>query len=217
MAHTKRQLAELAAQLTELPAENDGMLLSEFDGFVAGLLVCPELILPGEWLPVVWGAENAPTFEDIGQAQATIDAVTAHYNRVSRALAAPDAEYEAIFDSDPANGEIVWGPWICGFERAMCLRPDCWEATLDCDDEEVQAAIPMILALYAIDTGATELDDAALDELDAIAPELIPETVLTLNNWSRGRWKRSAASNLDRPPMGPTHVGRNDRCPCGSE
>ena len=39
------------------------MLLEELDGFIAGPLVCPELIMPSEWLPVVWGSEgDEPAF-----------------------------------------------------------------------------------------------------------------------------------------------------------
>ncbi len=50
MSHSQRQLNQLSECLIALPPENDGMLLSEFDGFVAGILVCPEMILPSEWL-----------------------------------------------------------------------------------------------------------------------------------------------------------------------
>ena len=48
MGHTNKQLKALSEMLLDLPYENDGMLLSEFDGFVAGILVCPEMIMPGE-------------------------------------------------------------------------------------------------------------------------------------------------------------------------
>jgi uncharacterized protein len=37
------------------------MLLEELDGFIAGLLVCPELIKPSEWLPVVVAREESGT------------------------------------------------------------------------------------------------------------------------------------------------------------
>ena len=36
----------------------DAMLLEELDGFIAGLLVCPDLIKAGEWLPFVWGTDS---------------------------------------------------------------------------------------------------------------------------------------------------------------
>ncbi len=67
MPHTKRQLDALNRLLFELPDDSDAMPLSEFDG----LVVCPEVIPPSEWLPVVWGGEKAPDFEDVKEAQTT--------------------------------------------------------------------------------------------------------------------------------------------------
>ena len=67
MSHTKRQLDALNRMLFELPDDSDAMPLSEFDG----LVVCPEVIPPSEWLPVVWGRAKAPDFEDAKEAQTT--------------------------------------------------------------------------------------------------------------------------------------------------
>src|SRR6516225_1538705 len=41
----------------------DSMMLSDLDGFLTGIAVGPELVLPSEWLPLVWGGEagNLPT------------------------------------------------------------------------------------------------------------------------------------------------------------
>ncbi|MFN3847441.1 MAG: hypothetical protein ACK4RZ_16705 [Paracoccaceae bacterium] len=59
------------------------MLVSEFDRFVAEILVCPEMILPGERLPLDWGVKILPHFDSMDQATATLDAVMAHDNRVA--------------------------------------------------------------------------------------------------------------------------------------
>jgi hypothetical protein len=55
-AETARYLKQLEQELLALG--DDAMLLEELDGFIAGLLVCPELIKPSEWLPLVWGSEE---------------------------------------------------------------------------------------------------------------------------------------------------------------
>src|SRR5215813_15282775 len=41
----------------------DSMMLSDLDGFLTGIAVGPELVLPSEWLPLVWGGE-APRSEE---------------------------------------------------------------------------------------------------------------------------------------------------------
>ena len=43
-------------------APDDSMGLSELDGFLTGIVVGPELILPSEWRLVIWGGEE-PVFQ----------------------------------------------------------------------------------------------------------------------------------------------------------
>src|SRR4051794_36940120 len=38
------------------------MLLSDLDGFLTGIAIGPEVVMPSEWLPHVWGGEE-PVFE----------------------------------------------------------------------------------------------------------------------------------------------------------
>ena len=52
-------LKQLEQHLAALPEE--AMLLSELDGYLSGILVCPDLILPSEWLPPIWGAGDEET------------------------------------------------------------------------------------------------------------------------------------------------------------
>src|SRR5271156_5310933 len=56
MPKPTRYLKQLEHELLALG--DDAMLLEELDGFIAGLLICPDLIKPSEWLPVVWGSEG---------------------------------------------------------------------------------------------------------------------------------------------------------------
>ena len=216
MPHDDHEIEELDRLLCELPFADEAMDFYELDGFVAALIVCPEMVMPSEWLPIVWGDEDETGFGSLDQAQATIGAVMAHYNRVAKGLAQNPPEYEAILGSDPNSDDTLWEPWINGFEQAMRLRPETWEATLESDDEEVRSAIPMILALHEIDVGTSSLDDAAVDELDEIAPDLIPQMVLALNAWAKGEvFERGAPAPATLVPLRPK-VGRNDPCPCGS-
>ncbi|MFC5486804.1 UPF0149 family protein [Microvirga aerilata] len=71
-----------------MPADSDAMLVSELDGYVAGILVCPELILPSEWLPLVWGSDEDadPVFENAQQAEPLVKPVVEHYNATGHGL-----------------------------------------------------------------------------------------------------------------------------------
>ena len=125
MSDTDPDLDRLQDLLNAIPVERDGMTVAELDGYVAALIVCPEVILPSEWLPGVWGGEHE--FVDVAEAEATIAAVMEHYNRIARELAEHPEDYAPVFEIDPNSGETLWEPWIDGFERAMRLRPDAWE------------------------------------------------------------------------------------------
>src|ERR1700712_1124946 len=65
------------------------MDLSELDGFLAGLAVGPDPVLPEEWLPMVWDDED-PEFEDQAEAELILGTMFARYNEITDGL--DDAE-----------------------------------------------------------------------------------------------------------------------------
>ena len=150
MSDTDTDLGRLQDLLNAIPVERDGMTVAALDGYVAALIVCPDTVLPSEWLPGVWG-------EDHEFAEATIAAVMGHYNRIARELAEHPEDYAPVLKIDPNGGETLWESWIDGFERAMRLRPDAWEEIALSDDEEASASISMIVALNDFYYGRSEL------------------------------------------------------------
>jgi len=81
-----RKLRQLNDFLLSEAVSDDAMLLSELDGFLAGVIVCPEMIMPSEWMPVVWGDDEGPVFDDVEQAQAISGLILGHYNDIIRQL-----------------------------------------------------------------------------------------------------------------------------------
>jgi uncharacterized protein len=66
-----------------------GMDVSTLDGFLAAVLLNPDLILPSEWLPWVWDMEDAeasPDFADLKAAEHALALIMGHYNDVARAI-----------------------------------------------------------------------------------------------------------------------------------
>ena len=72
MDQSDQDLDRLSALLHALPAETMPMTLSELDGYSAGVLACPDMIPPYEWLPLVWGETGEANFPDQKTAEATI-------------------------------------------------------------------------------------------------------------------------------------------------
>ena len=100
MPKPTRYLKQLEHELLALG--DDAMLLEELDGFIAGLLVCPELIKPSEWLPVVWGSEgeDEPAFDSLDHLNRVLGLVMEHYNDVARTLIERPDRYGPRFAVD---------------------------------------------------------------------------------------------------------------------
>jgi uncharacterized protein len=56
-------LDALDAFLSSNESPPDSMLLSDLDGFLTAMAVGPDLVMPSEWLPVIWGG-GEPVFAD---------------------------------------------------------------------------------------------------------------------------------------------------------
>ena len=66
-------------------APENSMGLSDLDGFLTAIVVGPELIMPSEWLPVVWGDEE-PTFDSTEEADRIHSVIMARYNEIIAAF-----------------------------------------------------------------------------------------------------------------------------------
>jgi uncharacterized protein len=198
----------------------EAMIIEEFDGFVAGLLVCPETISPNEWLPFVWNRDSGETqsaFDDIDRANRVIALIMEHYNDVVLTLMKRPKRYRPLFPID--RNEILWEIWIEGFAQAVGLRPESWEKLLEADPDTVEAMVGMLM-LIDVASGSDEIARDAADDLVEGAPNLIPGWVVTLNAWRIANTPPRSGPDLHQAstpmPVSKTKVGRNALCPCGS-
>ena len=216
MDQSDQALDRLNVLLHALPDENMPMTLSELDGYVTGILACPDMIMPSEWLPNVWGETGKKNNSVQKAAEETISAVMEHYNSVAEAVAR-SLWVEPIYEVDPNSDETLWEPWVDGFTRAMSLRPDAWERLLNQADEETQATMIFLMALQDIYTERSKFTDDEINQIDLEAPDLIPNCVATILQQSRPELSHPGPANLPGMPFqaGP-RPGRNDPCSCGS-
>lgn len=121
MRRLPSRLRRLDDALVDLPID-EPMLLTELDGFLTGVLVCPEPIMPSEWLPILWSAEESggAPFDDPADVQWFAGAVIARYNEIARDFGRD--KLQPIFDVDDRNGDVLWDcgsmaspkPWRSG-------------------------------------------------------------------------------------------------------
>ncbi len=211
MRQLPSRLRRLDDALADLPLD-EPMLLTELDGFLTGLLVCPEAVPPGEWLPIIWGSEGADDapFEDPIDTQWFVDAVMARYNEIVRDLGR--RKPRPIFDIDERNGDVLWEPWLDGFAEAMALRPESWAALADDGDEDTAAAISRLSLLIAIARGDSMLDSIAINAMSDRAHIEIAGHILAVHD----RRMRGGPMPAASPGTHAARAGRNEPCPCGS-
>lgn len=199
----------------------DIMFLSEFDGFCAGLILCPALIPPSQWLKEVWGGTGEPEFESLEAFQAALDLIMGHYNRVARMLTAP-ASYGPVMSEDLTSGQALFGDWVEGFVHVVRLHPSAWQRLTESGDQEAIAAFSLLLEIPLIGTGTGSLDATRQARLLEEAPDLIPDLVLELNRFTKSLPTEMPTTPIPFPaniPSAPSRAGRpsrNDPCPCGS-
>lgn len=216
MDREEKRLDRLNKLLHALPATNFPMTLSKLDGYVTGILACPEMIPPSEWLSEVWGETGEAEFADLKSAEETIGAVMTHYNSVAEAMTR-SLWIEPIYEVDINSDETLWEPWVDGYTRAMGLRPDAWEKLLDRADDETRNTMIFLMALQDIYTGKSKFTEEEIDEIDLEAPDLIPNCVATILHQSRPELAGAIAANLPgMPHKAAPRPGRNDPCSCGS-
>ncbi|MBI1686910.1 UPF0149 family protein [Caulobacter hibisci] len=178
------------------------LTLSELDGFLTGVAVGPELVMPAEWLPLVWGGAEPP-FADELEAQKVLGAIMNRYNTILRGLGA--RVLDPIF-LETETGEIIASDWAEGFVMAVSLRYAAWDRLLSSETDG--HLLTPLLALCADEDGErlVELPAEIVEELFANADQFVPETVLRIHAF----WRNA------NPRSGMPKTGRNEACPCGS-
>lgn len=194
----------------------ESMLLSDLDGFLTGIAIGPELIMPSEWLPVVWGGEE-PVFDDDREAQAVLGGIMSRYNDILRQV--QEGTFEPILWAT-SDDIVIAADWAEGFALAIGLRSKAWEPLFDAK-EHALFLFP-ILALCGDENGesALGLDAEAEDEIMEEAPAILPACVMGIAAfWHERRTGRAGHLRTERV----THalrvapkIGRNAPCPCGS-
>ena len=103
-------------------APDDSMGLSDLDGFLTGIVVGPELILPSEWLPVIWGGEE-PVFQSEDEMQTVLGTIMGRYDEIVACLNTDPDDFDPVFLEGP-EGVVIASDWAGGFLDAVALRPD---------------------------------------------------------------------------------------------
>lgn len=241
LASTDADVEALDALFDRLAGFDDTISLEWFDGCIAALVCSPRTLLPGEWLPMLFGDTWERTFadpDDVAQATSTL---MRRWNVVASQLD-PGALFEdpdrmhlvpLIDEYDPAvrdqllaegkltpeqagqwplDGEV----WAIGFLETIERLPDDWHVPDDGSEDSIVYAscLRCIEALAERDEARLRADLAARYPGKTLTrDELIDEAVFAVQDL-RLFWIERA--HRPAPRRVDKLPGRNDPCPCGS-
>lgn len=207
---TPELIEELDEFLMSDQTPGDCMQLSDLDGFLTGIAVGPELIMPSEWMPAIWQG-GQPAFKDMEQAERIMGIIMARYNEIIHLLDDEPGAFEPILYEAP-DGRLLAADWAEGFMDAFGLRVDAWDALFE--DKNSRLLIGPIMAQLH-DKDGKPFIDGSLEELQEIREEgaqSLPYVIKYIHDFWKAR--RQPANVAKRPAK--NKVGRNQPCPCGS-
>lgn len=215
---TEAELDKLSSALQRF-GDKRAMNLEMLDGFFAALICGPQMVLPSEYLPQVWGGRmiNEPEFESKPILQEFLALVMRHWNATCHTLHSGNVYLPLLLTDE--NGETRGNDWANGFVRGMEMRRDSWLVLLD--DEDHGGALVPILALAHEHHPDPEMrsykEPISAEKREQLIAGAAAGVMEIYHYFEAERLLhasgRAAATTFRRDAP---KVGRNDRCPCGS-
>jgi uncharacterized protein len=187
-------LDPLDAFLNSDRAPDESMHLSDLDGFLTGLVVGPQSVMPSEWLPVIWGGDE-PEFQSADEARAVLGTIMARHNEIRHCLETDPETFEPVFWTGVDEDDVIVTDWAIGFLEAVKLRPAAWEPLIAHRRAGTLFA-PILLLGSDPNSSGFEGQGPTEDEMVEIlddARDLIPECVVGIHAFWKERRGRAGA------------------------
>jgi len=223
----------LGALLAADWAPETTMDLEQLDGFLAGVICAPRVVMPSTYVPAIFGDEQ-PEFPDVETARRFYELLMRRHNEIARALNAPVERLDDPRAYDPLlidwdqnadavrelaeSGEIPRLPlfgelWARGFLHAVDLTRDDWNDVPADDEEGAQLVDDALAAFLALVPEDDEDAAAAAEERDELVADALIAAYDLRDYWRELQFEQV---RIKEPIRRDAKIGRNDPCPCGS-
>jgi uncharacterized protein len=193
----------------------DRLTLEGLDGLFCALIAGPELVLPSEYLPVVWGGEMAgeDAFESEEQASALLGLLMRHWNAIVKEYET-EGVYVPLFDPADERGGVPGRQWARGFMRGVALRRRSWAPMLTDENEGQLVTIALVAGEVDPEWPADPLPAEKAERLEALMGAGAGRAYrrFAAERRADARQVREAKTVRREVPK----PGRNEPCPCGS-
>ncbi len=213
----------------------------ELLGYLFGLAMTPDMILPSEWIPIIFDGDM-PASGSPEQMQMKMDTLIKVYNSFIDDFHAN--RLNLPFDIENLRDEQLESlyEWISGFEEAISLREEFWdpEEYPELSDKKKEGLYHSLLTIQGLVDPVEVMDFfeeipdevfqeafSGMDEdlndkelqIQVFLMASLPLAIQTLQDHARAveiKRQRQLWGKTAPIPLRAGKVGRNETCPCGS-
>ena len=206
------ELDELESLLVSDVVPDDCMGLEMLDGYLAAVVLSPEPLPTGTWLPRVWSdTESMPEGKGV---QRLVSLVLAYHDEVAFTMGDEDGWEPFCYAAEDNEEDVRLGDeWMTGFELGLELWDEDWRDALDDHDADTwDGLIDKAMGPWMAEDMEEATDDERLQWLEDTGAAV------------RAMYHLRVACELAAVPAAsqpvgvsdPAAAGRNEACPCGS-
>ncbi len=227
--------------LSHAPEPEQTFTCDEISGFLFGLAITPDIILPNEWLPIIFGGVF-PHFEQLEQLEDLSDTLITIYNRFTTAFHHNKLSFPFDIETLDEDQLATVFEWTSGLEEALSLREDIWdpEEYPELSDKRKEELFYSMMAIQGMVDPLEvcdffeELPDEVFEEtfpgmdsmnvsreaqIQIFLMASLPLNIKTLQKHAATveKKRQRKSRKLNSPiPIRSAKTGRNEPCPCNS-
>jgi uncharacterized protein len=193
----------------------EAMNVEELDGFFAALVAGPEIVMPSEYLPEVFGAEmsDAHEFGSLEEANDILALLMRHWNDIAATLSKGEVYLPILMEGE--NGVSHGNDWARGFMRGVEMCHDSW-AELIPDEDNGGCVVPMLMLYHEHDPDPQMRPGPIGAEQHEKVIAHMAAGLIGAYRYFRQHGRSDSGTRAPEPRHSKSKIGRNDPCPCGS-
>lgn len=192
---------------------NDDSILdvTELDVFLTAVVSGPNMIVPSQWFPELWGGYGRePEWQNEQELNRFMSLIMQHLNNIADTLMGQGEHFECLFNIRNIDGKEIFivEEWCFGYMRGVELGQ--WPTLPAHMQTQLEA-----ISLHGLEQNFDRLGQMSLEEHQLTTRAIAPAAMQLHTYFLQKRSPVSTAAN--QPLLRTTSkAGRNDPCPCGS-
>jgi uncharacterized protein len=235
---TSREQKNLIKLLNTATNQDKVMTLDELHGYLFGLAIIPEMIMPSQWTSAIFGGEESCVIDDEKEGERLLGSLFSAYNRINTDNMTGKFVFPFDVKKGSANDMERVREWSRGFYRILSTSKKIFKVYDKIKksgdnqgiDNETFSVCYCILKAVAYPEKTPELleriqkgvkSDVSRQISDANFISMLPDAIVSIQQYARAVQeviKNTEASTAitSSSPLQVLKIGRNDLCPCGS-